>query len=40
MLLVERETGRVVVREREAYVLDEEGRPKWSGKERAFEFVL
>ncbi|BGP11576.1 Transport and Golgi organization protein 2 [Rhodotorula toruloides] len=40
LLLVERETGRVVVREREAYVLDEEGRPKWSGKERAFEFVL
>uniref|UniRef100_A0A0K3CTS1 NRDE protein-domain containing protein n=1 Tax=Rhodotorula toruloides TaxID=5286 RepID=A0A0K3CTS1_RHOTO len=40
LLLVERETGRVIVREREAYVLDEERRPKWSGKERVFEFSL
>ncbi|BGP27818.1 hypothetical protein Rt10032_c13g5164 [Rhodotorula toruloides] len=40
LLLVERGTGRVVVRERQAFVLDEEGRPRWSGKERVFEFVL
>ncbi|BGP35561.1 hypothetical protein JCM10296v2_007402 [Rhodotorula toruloides] len=40
LLLVERETGRVIVREREAFVLNEQGRPTWSGKERAFEFVL
>jgi hypothetical protein len=29
--------GRVVLRERDAYVLGEDGRPKWSGEERRFE---
>ncbi|BGP43643.1 hypothetical protein JCM10449v2_007688 [Rhodotorula kratochvilovae] len=40
LLLVERETGRVVLRERDAYVLDDEGRPRWSGEERKFEVRL
>lgn len=30
---------RVQMRERDAYVLGEEGRPKWSSEERVFEFV-
>ena len=41
VLLVERESEgrvRVVMRERDAYVLDEEtGKPRWSGEERRFE---
>ncbi|GAA5939608.1 hypothetical protein JCM3775_002066 [Rhodotorula graminis] len=38
LVLVERRTGRVVVRERDAYVLDgETRRPVWSGRERVFE---
>ncbi|GAA5845346.1 hypothetical protein JCM9279_004852 [Rhodotorula babjevae] len=38
LVLVERRTGRVVVRERDAFVLDEATRrPVWSGEERVFE---
>ncbi|GAA5908935.1 hypothetical protein JCM8208_007123 [Rhodotorula glutinis] len=38
LVLVSRTTGRVVVRERDAYVLDERTRrPVWSGEERVFE---
>ncbi|GJN94513.1 hypothetical protein Rhopal_007596-T1 [Rhodotorula paludigena] len=41
LLLVERATGRVVLRERDAYVLDsEKGTPRWSGEERCFEVRL
>lgn len=38
LVLVSRRTGRVVVRERDAFVLDPETRtPVWSGRERVFE---
>ncbi|GAA6048583.1 hypothetical protein JCM3770_002040 [Rhodotorula araucariae] len=40
LLLVERATGRVVLRERDAYVLDAQGHPRWSGEERKFEVQL
>lgn len=42
VLLVEREKDgkvRVQMRERDAYVLGEGGRPGWSAQERTFDFV-
>ncbi|GAA6033881.1 hypothetical protein JCM8097_000384 [Rhodosporidiobolus ruineniae] len=39
-LLLVRRDGTVVLRERDAYELSEVGRPRWSGKERRFEFRL
>ncbi|GAA5849625.1 hypothetical protein JCM8547_000515 [Rhodosporidiobolus lusitaniae] len=43
-LLLVRSDGTVVLRERDAYVLAEEGeakgRPRWSGRERRFEFRI
>ncbi|GAA5902272.1 hypothetical protein JCM5296_003969 [Sporobolomyces johnsonii] len=40
LLMVERGTGRVTLREREGYALDEEGRPRWSGQERVFRLQV
>ncbi|GAA5959766.1 hypothetical protein JCM21900_006376 [Sporobolomyces salmonicolor] len=40
LLMVERGTGRVTLREREGYALNEEGRPTWSGKERVFRLQV
>lgn len=42
-MLVEREREgrcRVVFKERDAYVLDAQGSPKWCPAERTFEFVV